>query len=286
MAVSITGSVGSYESGARNLPADIRTVQDLLTQAAKTLKVPAYDPNGVDGQIARPGSRSNTVKAITSFQRNYVGMSNPDQRIDVNGTTWKRLVAVGGNGKPKTPTPPAGLITLTAAHGGKIPTNTKFKKTTPPTAGGAYESTFTLSGGLSGSFRGSIYPDDMTIKGRVVDGTWPLHIGFHKGGTAAKQTAADLVVKFTGIRAGLLVNARSPVPILTDHPNNPTSEGINVHNGYSASSRGSEGCLTLHPDDWSRFIQTFLDAFPDIDDWHTIGANTGKKIGSLVIKAS
>ena len=95
MAVSITGSVGSYESGARNLPADIRTVQDLLTQAAKTLKSPAYDPSGVDGQIARPWTKSNTVKAIESFQRNYVGMSNPDRRIDVNGTTWKRLVAVG-----------------------------------------------------------------------------------------------------------------------------------------------------------------------------------------------
>jgi hypothetical protein len=286
MAVSISGSVGSYESGARNVPVDIRTVQELLTQAARTLKVPAYDPNGVDGQIARPGSKSNTVKAITNFQRNYVGMSNPDQRIDVNGTTWKRLVAVGQSGPPKPPAPVAGLITLTATHGGKIPTNTKFKKSTPATAAGAYESTFTLSGGLTGSFRGSIWPDDMTVKGRVIDGTYPLHIGFHKGGGAAKQTAANLVVKYEKIRPGLLVNARNGVPVKSDDPGKVESWGINVHNGWSATNRESDGCLTLHPDDWARFIQLFLDAFPDINDWHAVGTNTGKKIGSLVIKES
>jgi hypothetical protein len=282
--MSITGSVGSYESGARNLPADIRTVQDLLTRAAKTLRSPAYDPKGVDGQIARPGTKSNTVKAIENFQRNYVGMSIPDRRIDVNGTTWKRLVAVGESGPPKPPTPVKGLITLTATHGGKIPTNTKFKTAKPATAG-LYESTFTLSGGLSGTFRGSIYPDDMTVKGRVIDGTYPLHIGFHQGGGKPAEPASSLVVKTQKIRAGLLVNARNPVPILTDHPNNPDSVGINVHNGFN-SARFSDGCLTLHPDDWARFIQSFLDAFPNIQDWHAVAPNTGKNIGSLVIKAS
>ena len=50
--------------------------------------------------------------------------------------------------------------------------------------------------------------------------------------------------------------------------------------------RGSDGCLTLKPSDWSSFIQLFLNAFPNIDDWHTLGNNTGKKIGSLVIKQS
>ena len=123
----------------------------------------------------------------------------------------------------------------------------------------------------------------MTVKGRVVDGTYPLHIGFHKGGGAARQTAADLVVKTKGIRAGLLVNARNGVPVHSDDPGKTTSYGINVHNGFN-SSRGSDGCLTLHPTDWARFIQLFLDAFPDIEDWHTLGNNTGKQIGSLVIK--
>jgi hypothetical protein len=170
-------------------------------------------------------------------------------------------------------------------HGGKIPTATKFKNPTTPTAGGLYESTFTLSGGLTGTFKGSIYPDDMTVKGRVLDGTYPLHIGFHKGGGKPKQTAADLVVRTEGIRAGLLVNARNSVPVQSDNASKTTSVGINVHNGFN-NSRGSDGCLTLQPSDWSRFIQLFLDGFSNINDWHTVGANTGKKIGSLVIKES
>ncbi len=284
MAASISASVGSYESGAKNLTADVRTVQELLTQAAKTLHSPAFDPKGVDGQIARIGSRSDTVKAIANFQKQHVGMSMPDQRIDVNGNTWKKLVSVAGPVAPKPPAKTIGLITLTVTHGGKVPTGTKFKVATPATAGGLYESTFTLTGGLSGTFKGSIYPDDMTVKGRVIDGTYPLHIGFHKGGGQAKQTAANLVVKTGGIRAGLLVNARSSVPVNSDDPGKTTSVGINVHNGYSNSDRESDGCLTLPPSEWPRFIQLFLDAFPDIEDWHTIGTNTGKQIGNLVIK--
>lgn len=282
MASSISQSVGSYESGAKNVPSDVRLVQELLTQVARKLNVADFDPKGIDGKIARPGSLSNTVKAITNFQRQKVGLSMPDQRIDVNGKTWNTLVSLSGPVVPAPPAAPVQLITLTVAHGGKIPTKTKFKNATPATADGMYESTFTLSGGLTGTFRGSIYPDDMTVKGRVIDGTYPLHIGFHKGGGAAKQTATDLVVRTQGIRAGLLVNARNAVSVKSDDPNKTTSVGINVHNGFN-SERGSDGCLTLHPDDWSRFIKLFLDAFPNIDDWHTIGNNTGKKIGSLVI---
>jgi hypothetical protein len=223
------------------------------------------------------------VAAIVVFQKQLVGMSKPDQRIDSNGRTWKKLVAVAGGALAPILAPAPQLITLTATHGGKIPTGTKFKAATPATADGLYESTFTLSGGLTGTFRGSIYPDDMTVKGRVVDGEYPLHIGFHKGGTAAKQTATDLVVKTQGIRAGLLVNARKAVPVQSDEPTKETSVGINVHNGFS-SSRGSDGCLTLHPSDWTKFIQSVLDTFPTIDDWHAVGTNTGKKIGTLIIQ--
>lgn len=284
MPASISASVGSYESGAKNLPADVRTIQELLTQASKRLNAPAIDPGGIDGKIARPGSRSGTVTAITNFQRQHVGLARPDQRIDVNGATWKKLVAAAGPVAPKAPAVAPQLITLTVTHGGKVPTATKFKTAKKATAGGMYESTFTLSGGLAGTFRGSIYPDDMTVKGRVLDGTYPLHIGFHKGGGAVKQTAGALVVKTQGIRAGLLVNARSAVSVESDDPKKTTSVGINVHNGFSGP-RESDGCLTLHPDDWSRFIKLFLDAFPNIEDWHAVGNNTGKKVGSLLIKA-
>lgn len=285
MASSITAAVGSYESGATNLSADIRTVQELLTQAAKKLNTAAFNPGGVDGKIGRPGKNSNTVKAIVAFQKQQVGMTRPDERIDVNGSTWKKLVAVAGGGAaPKPPAGAVGLITLTVSHGGLIPKGTRFKTATLATAG-HYESTFTLSGGLVGTFSGSVWPDDMTVKGRVIDGTYPLHIGFHKGGGAAKQGADKLVVATSGIRPGLLVNARASVPVQSDNPDKTTSVGINVHNGYSATDRESDGCLTLLPADWSRFITLFLDAFPNIDDWHAKGTNTGKKVGSLVIQA-
>lgn len=283
MSTSISASVGSYESGAVNRPADVRTVQTLLAQAAKALHNPAFDPREQTGVITQPGSNSPTVSAITAFQRLQAGMSRPDQRIDVNGGTWKKLVAVAGPVAPK-PTAPVGLITLTVTHGGLIPTGTKFKVATKATASGLYESTFTLSGGLTGTFRGSIWPDDMTERGHLKDGTYPLHIGFHKGSTAAKQKASDLVVKTEGVRAGLLVNARKPVSVVSDKDKKTTAEGVNVHNGFY-SKRFSEACPTLHPDDWKGFIQLFLDAFPNIDDWHTLGANTGKQIGSLVVKA-
>ncbi len=278
----IGGSVGSYESGAKNNKADVKTVQTLLTNVAKK-HGSAFDPKGIDGLISRTASRSSTVTAITNFQVQKVRMSRADQRIDVNGKTWKTLVSLAGPGAVKPSKPVAGQITLTVSHGGKIPTKTKFKVATKPTFSGMYESTFTLSGGLTGTFKGSIWPDDMTVKGRVIDGRYPLHIGFHKGGGAAKQKATDLVVKTQGIRAGLLVNARNGVPVQSDNANKKTSYGINVHNGFN-SARFSDGCPTIQPSDWSRFIKLFLNAFPNIADWHTIGNNTGKKIGTFVIQ--
>jgi hypothetical protein len=141
----------------------------------------------------------------------------------------------------------------------------------------------TVSGYATGVFQGSIYPDDMAVKGRLKDGTYPLHIGFHKGGSASKQKNSDLVVRTKSIRAGLLVNARNGVSVISDNPNKTTSYGVNVHNGFN-SQRYSDGCPTIKPSDWTKFIQIFLDAHPNIDDWHTLGNNTGKKIGKLVVK--
>lgn len=279
----ITGSVGSYESGARNNKADVTTVQTLLTQVAVKLKSSDFDPKGIDGLISRAASRSGTVTAIANFQIKRVRMSRADHRIDVNGKTWKALVALAGPTTTIPAKPVSGLITLTVSHGDKIPTKTNFEVATPATVSGKYESTFRLSGGITGTFTGSIFPDDMTVKGRVIDGRYPLHIGFHKGGGGVKQKATDLVVKTKGIRPGLLVNARNSVSVDSDNSTKITSSGINVHNGFN-SARFSDGCLTLQPSDWSRFIDLFLKAFPNIGDWHTIGNNTGKKIGTLVIQ--
>src|SRR6267378_1063192 len=51
----ITGSVGRWEKGARNLQADVETVQRLLETAAQKLQAPDLDPKGVDGKIAPGG---------------------------------------------------------------------------------------------------------------------------------------------------------------------------------------------------------------------------------------
>ena len=68
MKPEISGSVGRWEKGARNLQADVKIVQGLLRGAAKTLKAPEIDPKGVDGKISRPPAMSDTVIAIEAFQ--------------------------------------------------------------------------------------------------------------------------------------------------------------------------------------------------------------------------
>lgn len=278
--VSINAAVGQ---GGANRPDDVRVIQNLLNANAGLMQ--PFARLDVDGLIG-----PNTIAAIKQFQQRVVGMGNPDGRVDPNKTTHQKLIAAlnqptkPGPVVPPTPNVPVGLITVTFAHGDKIPTKTNYKPAVAATAGGMYESTITVSGSVNGTFSGSIYPDDMMVKGRIKDGTYPLHIGFHKGGGAAKQDAKNLVVKTEGIRAGLLVNARNSVPVISMNSSKTTSVGINIHNGFN-SSRGSDGCLTIMPGDWSRFISLFLNAFPKIEDWHAVGTNTGKKIGEVIVKA-
>ena len=59
---------------------------------------------------------------------------------------------------------------------GPIPEPTNATKGTA----GLYESKVTVTGPRTGSFRGSIYPDDLSQRGRLKDGTYDLYIGFHK----------------------------------------------------------------------------------------------------------
>src|SRR6478672_13124894 len=67
----ISGSVGRWEKNARNLPADVQTVQRLLQTAAQKLLAPQLDPKGMDGKIAQPPGKSNTVTAIEAFQSRF-----------------------------------------------------------------------------------------------------------------------------------------------------------------------------------------------------------------------
>lgn len=290
MISGLKASVGSYEIGSINLSDDIRLVQSILTRLSSSMSNPSINPNGIDGKIARVASQSGTVTAISNFQSQVVRMSRPDSRIDVGGMTWKTLLANDNGGSPGEDTggqpgsgPMKGMVTLTVRHFGRVPTGTTG---TSSNCNSRLESKFTLSGGgASGTFNGSIYPDDMNRFGRIKDGIYPLHIGFHHGGGANKQTQKDLKVKYSGVRPGLLVNMRNTVPVISNNAGKVTSGGINVHNGNSAGPRGSEGCLTIQRSEWSKFINKFISGFPNIDSWHEQYKNTGKKIGRLIVKS-
>ena len=90
----ITGSVGRWEKGARNLQADVETVQRLLEMAAQKLQAPDLNPKGVDGKIARQSAKSNTVAAIEAFQkRSNISI---DGLIEPGGQTWQALLQAAG----------------------------------------------------------------------------------------------------------------------------------------------------------------------------------------------
>ena len=86
----IVSSVGRWEKGAKNLPADVTAVQRLLKSAADKSNVPQLDPKGIDGKIGHPPGTSNTVNAIEAFQTRS---SKPvDGLIEPDSETWKALL--------------------------------------------------------------------------------------------------------------------------------------------------------------------------------------------------
>ena len=89
----ISGSVGRWEKNASNLPADVETVQRLLQTAAQKLQAPQLDPKGIDGKIAQPPRKSNTVAAIEAFQSRF--NISIDGLIEPDGQTWQALLQAG-----------------------------------------------------------------------------------------------------------------------------------------------------------------------------------------------
>jgi L,D-transpeptidase catalytic domain len=94
----ITGSVGRWEKGARNLQTDVKTVQRLLEVVAQKLQAPDLDPKGVDGKIARDSAKSNTVAAIEAFQKR--SNMSIDGLIEPGGQTWQALLEAAGGTHP------------------------------------------------------------------------------------------------------------------------------------------------------------------------------------------
>ena len=276
----IQSSVGV---NGRNQSADVRKVQDLLNRQGSTRY--SYGRIAVDGICG-----SQTTGAISNYQRNVVGFSSPDGRVDPGGQTITALERnASGSGKPSTNTshdgarPTAPQIRLSIKHGGKTPT-----KTGSP---GMFESTFSLFVEEDRHvFTGSIFPDDMTNYGRIKNGFYQLNLCFHK--RTGTPTQGDLIVKNNGhvLRPALTVELDQRVPIRSDSPGIQTSGNIHVHNGTEGNTRGSNGCITVKPNDWARFIQMFIDWYPDLSDWCTVrngqcSCYTGLEVGTLEVMA-
>src|SRR6516225_357182 len=94
----INGSVGQWEKGAVNKPADVSTVQRLLQIAALKLNDPSLNPKGIDGKIAHVAANSHTVSAIRAFQTRsaleVTGLIKPGDE------TWTKLLAAAGETTP------------------------------------------------------------------------------------------------------------------------------------------------------------------------------------------
>jgi murein DD-endopeptidase MepM/ murein hydrolase activator NlpD len=103
MSLQLSGSVGRWEKGARNLPPDVEVAQRLLEAAAQALQAPELDPKGVDGKIARPPATSNTLTAIEAFQSRFT--SSVDGLIKPDSQTWHALLDAVGQ-KPEVQEPP------------------------------------------------------------------------------------------------------------------------------------------------------------------------------------
>ena len=260
---------GTYSHGGRTLV--------LATDGGIKVK-PGDTVSGYSGCLYR-----DVLMGWEEYGRAGGGTVNPlaDPNLISTGETVYHLPTWASKKAPAPPPtqpPPARdtrLFTLIFQYGGA----------TPPAGAGVYESTITLAGPKPGVFRGSIFPNDMNKCGRIRDGTYDLSLTFHhKNGT---PKAEDLVVKTRGdLRPALTVNNGGMVPVVSRDPGKTTATGINVHNGWSLSSRGSEGCLTIQPPDWTRFITIFLDLYPALDDWYEgNGSWRGRKIGTLVVRA-
>lgn len=265
--MTIQRSVGA---GGANQFNDVQLVQQLLNSQQGTNYARAAI--AVDGQVGPL-----TIDAIRHYQSTVVGLNNPDGRVDCNGRTITALLQHAGadQGAPLAPAPqptpsaPAGDFRITYRHGGVVP------------GAAQYESQVMVAGPTSEVFSGSIYPDDMNVKGRVVDGTYDLNLCFHhKVGT---PELSDLIVKFEGnLRPALTVNRGNTLPVTSNNPSKTTSSAINLHNGFYGN-RGSDGCLTIKKDHWTRFISIFLDLYPSLADWNENGSLIGRKIGSVTI---
>lgn len=257
----------SVGAGGANQSADVKYVQDLLNR--HTNFAYNFGKIGVDG-VCGP----KTINAIKCCQQNVVRLRTVDGRVDPIGKTLSTLESGAGPPSATPPVMPTRQVIVAFRHGNRVPISS---------GSDMFESDITVE---AKTFRGSIYPDDMNVKGRIKDGKYPLHIGFHKR-HGLVPTIADLVVKNSSanLRPALIVNRDNAVPVISKNVNKTTSTTIHVHNGFN-TARGSDGCLTLKPGDWPGFIQIFLDMYPNLNQWYLgPGQYVGMEAGTLDVQA-
>lgn len=130
------------------------------------------------------------------------------------------------------------------------------------------------NGTQTGPYKGSSYPnsksnsDNSTSFNTIKDGNYPYNNrSGHKGG----QQKGLNIVNETGERKTDGTNAKGDKVNMTN---------VNIHPGASDNgnynSRGSQGCVTIAPEDTPDFFSNF--------DWSGENENTGKSSGTVIIQ--
>ena len=108
-----------------------------------------------------------------------------------------------------------------------------------------------------GGRNGPIYGATITItsnNGRTVTAfgsSWPNPTNPNPGVAQGTYEAIYSPIGHRGREPGVRLENGGPVPTLVPNPlqnNQSFATGINIHSGYSATCRGSAGCITINPD--------------------------------------
>jgi hypothetical protein len=149
-----------------------------------------------------------------------------------------------------------------------------------PNDNGTEGETYTASvfvvqnGQISEEYEGSSYPNSVSNTDNSTDYN-TLNEGNHEYNNSSGHDG--------GTEQGLNIvdenDSRTNAPGTDPDGNNVTMEYVNVHEGASDNgnynSRGSQGCITLNPDDATDFMDNF--------NWSGEGGNTGTSTGTLIL---
>lgn len=86
-----TGIIKSVGKNGINTKDDVIFIQTALNKYAKKHANNTF-PLKVDGICG-----NKTIQAIFNFQKNHVGISVPDARIDPNGRSFQQLISIAPN---------------------------------------------------------------------------------------------------------------------------------------------------------------------------------------------